>query len=314
MAFTVPPLDSDTPSNVASSEATSTSTGAPGVGPSSENPQRDLYRHLPAQVKHCLVQVRRYFNMAIEDVTEPSIKTFLETCDTSPRVALIIATPALLAFLLALAFFVFSTLVVVLWSLLVMTTGVAFIIVDGIFKMCFKLLIVLVATIPLAGIAVALLVGANATSQFIIKKASQLPLGAATTNTGAPRAVGETDWTEMVATFGKLASQGVRNATPILLLIRDALMSIGHSLHASLQAAMLALHKEEITTSTSPAHQKESPADGKKVDGEYSPVLIHRELDAGTVERVSSRGDSSTKGLKRRAPFPNMADEGEEPK
>jgi len=147
-----------------------------------------------------------------------------------------------------------------------------------------------------------------------IKKASQLPLGAATTNTGVPRTVGETDWTEMVATCCKLASQGLCNVTPVLLLIRDALVSIGLSLHSFLQAAMLALHKEEVTTSTSPVHQKEGPVDGKKVDGEYSPVLIHRELDAGTVERVSSRGDSSTKGLKRRAPFPNVVDAGEEPK
>jgi len=65
MAISVPPIDSDTPSKVPSPEATSTSTGAPGVGPSSGNRQRDLYRRLPAQVQHCLVQARRYVNVYV---------------------------------------------------------------------------------------------------------------------------------------------------------------------------------------------------------------------------------------------------------
>ena len=154
-------------------------------------------------------------------------------------------------------------------------------------------------------------------NQFLIipqiRKASQLTIGTAVANTGVLRAVGETDWKEVVVISGKLVAQGVRGATPVLLVIRDALVDIGLALHSSLQTALLALHKEEVTASTGPVRQKESPADAKKVDGEYSPVLVHRELDAAAVEQVSSRGESSAKGLKRRAPFPNICDEGEEP-
>lgn len=119
----------------------------------------------------------------------------------------------------------------------------------------------------------------------------------------------------MLLTLGKLAVQCAREAIPILLIVRDALMSIGLALHSSLQTALLALHKEEVGTSgDSPVRQKESPsrpADGRKGDGECSPVLIYKELDAGTAERVSSRDESSAKGLKRRAPFTNIPYEGE---
>jgi hypothetical protein len=102
-----------------------------------------------------------------------------------------------------------------------------------------------------------------------------------------------------------VTAQGVRDATPVLLIIRDTFVGIGLALHSALQTALFALHKyeEEITTSTGPARQEGSPTDPKKVDGEYSPVFIHRELDAGAI---SSSAESSAEGLKRRAPFPNV--------
>ena len=65
--------------------------------------------------------IRLYDDRVIEDIVKPSIKAFMETCDTNPRIAVrsffypgfefvnnslkaIVATPALLAFLLVIAF------------------------------------------------------------------------------------------------------------------------------------------------------------------------------------------------------------------
>jgi hypothetical protein len=60
MAITVPPVDN--PSNEVPPEAeSSTDTGAPGVGSSSGNPQRDL----SAQVKDCVTQAKRYLTMCL---------------------------------------------------------------------------------------------------------------------------------------------------------------------------------------------------------------------------------------------------------
>ncbi len=65
--------------------------------------------------------IRLYDDRVIEDIVKPSIKAFMETCDTNPRIAVraffypefgfinkflkaIVATPALLAFLVVIAF------------------------------------------------------------------------------------------------------------------------------------------------------------------------------------------------------------------
>jgi hypothetical protein len=134
---------------------------------------------------------------------------------------------------------------------------------------------------------------------LLIKKASELPLGRAAANTGVPRAVRETDWKQIAERVVTVAAQGVRDVNPVLLIVRDTFVGIGLALHSTLQTTLFALHKyeEDITTSTGPAHQG-SPTDPKKVDGEYFPVFIHREFDAGA--------ESSAEGLKRRTPFPNV--------
>ena len=102
-----------------------------------------------------------------------------------------------------------------------------------------------------------------------------------------------------------VSAQGVRDVTPILLIVRDTFVGIGLALHSALQTALSALHKygEDNANSTGSVRQEGSPTDLQKVDGENSPVFIHRELDAGAT---SSSAESSAEGLKRRAPFPNV--------
>jgi hypothetical protein len=116
--------------------------------------------------------------------------------------------------------------------------------------------------------------------------------------------VREADWKQIAERAVTVTAQGVRDVTPVLLVVRDTFVGIGHALHSALQTALFALHKaeEEITTSTGSARQG-SPTDSKKVDGDYSPVFIHRELDAGAI---SSGAESSAEGVKRRTPFPNV--------
>jgi hypothetical protein len=97
---------------------------------------------------------------------------------------------------------------------------------------------------------------------------------------GVPRAVRETDWKQIAERVVRIVAQGVRSITHVLLIVRDTFVG-----------------------STGPVRQEGSPADPKKVDGEYSPVFIHRELDGGAV---SSSAESSADGLNRRAPFPNV--------
>jgi len=117
--------------------------------------------------------------------------------------------------------------------------------------------------------------------------------------------VRETDWKQIAERVVAVAAQGIRDATPVLLIVRNTFVGIGLALHSALQTALFSLHKyeEDITTSTGPVPQEGGPADPKRVDGEYSPVFIHRELDAGAV---LSSAESSAEGLKRRAPFPNV--------
>lgn len=112
----------------------------------------------------------------------------------------------------------------------------------------------------------------------------------------------ETDWKQIAERVVTVAAQGV---TPIVLIIRDTFVGIGLALHSALQTAMFGLHKyeEENSTSTGSVREEGSLTDPKKVDGEYSSVFIHRELDAGAI---SSSAESSAEGLKRRAPFPNV--------
>lgn len=204
---------------------------------SSGNSQEDL----PAQVEDCIIQAKGYLTIAVEDIIKPSIKKFLETCDPNPRVAATVAAPALLSFFLALVFFALSTLVVILWSLLSITIGVTFVIIGGLISLFFKLLMVLLATVPMAGIAAALRAGANVALQFIIKK------------------------------------------------------------------ALSVLHKyEDTTTSTGAIRQEWSLHDPRELDGEYSPVVIDKELDTGSV---LIGAESSAEGLKRRTPFPSVGED-----
>jgi len=92
--------------------------------------------------------------------------------------------------------------------------------------------------------------------------------------------VRETDCKQIAERVVTIVAQGVRDVTRVLLIVRDTFVG-----------------------STGPVLREGSPADPKKVDGEYSPVFIHRELDGGTV---SSSAESSAEGLNRRAPFPNV--------
>ena len=114
----------------------------------------------------------------------------------------------------------------------------------------------------------------------------------------------ETDWKQIAERVVTVTAQGIRDVTPVLLIIRDTFVGIGIALHSALQTALFALHKyEDITASTGPVRQEGSPTDPQKMDGEYSPVFIHRELDTGAI---SSSAESSAEGLKRRAPFPDI--------
>jgi len=124
-------------------------------------------------------------------------------------------------------------------------------------------------------------------------------------NTGVPRAVRETEWKQIAEGALKMATQGIRDVTPVLLIIRDVLVAMGLGLHSALQT-LFALQEGEITTSTGPVPQEGSPADSNKVDDKYEPpVLINRELDAAAA---SSNAESSD-GLKRRAGFSNVGRE-----
>lgn len=114
-----------------------------------------------------------------------------------------------------------------------------------------------------------------------------------------------TDWKQIAERVMTVTAQGVRDVTPILLIVRDTFVGIGLALHSALQTALSALHKyeEDNMTGTGPVRQDERLTDLQKVDGENSPVFIHRELDAAAI---SSSAESSAEGLKRRAPFPNV--------
>ncbi|KAF8960940.1 hypothetical protein BDZ97DRAFT_1921826 [Flammula alnicola] len=276
------------------------------------------------QIQDAIAKAKRFCAVAIEDIVKPSINTFLETCDTNPRVAAIVATPALLAFLLVLAFLVLSTLVLVLWSVLTISIGVVFVILGGILSLFFKLLIVLLATIPLAGIATALLVGANAASQFIINK---LPRGGVVSPGSLPRAVRETDWrvvADAVASLGRHTAQGMREATPILLTVRDALVTIGVALHSALHTAIFALNRNEAETTSQPAPRDGElrPAEEVRIPTEFETTAAHHgnkaeDEQAVVVEQIevlTGRAETSAEGLKRRAPFPNVGDDEAEDK
>lgn len=60
MTITVPPVD-NLSNEISPGAESSTDAGAPGVGSSSGNPQRDL----SAQVKDCVTQAKRYLNMCL---------------------------------------------------------------------------------------------------------------------------------------------------------------------------------------------------------------------------------------------------------
>jgi len=149
------------------------SVETPAILAHGTNTQANTSHHMGTaalRVEGTTLTRRRYVTKAIRNVIKPAIKTFLETCNTNPRIAAVVATPALLGFLLVLAFFTISTLVLVAWTIFTITSGIIFVIIAGIVSLFFKLLLLVLATLPLAAIATGLLVGANTVSQSIISR------------------------------------------------------------------------------------------------------------------------------------------------
>ncbi|KDR77101.1 hypothetical protein GALMADRAFT_225229 [Galerina marginata CBS 339.88] len=281
--------------------------------PSSVPADSSNARDFPTRLRDAVNGTIHFSTRIIDEVVIPSIKTFLETCDTNPQIAAVVATPALLAFLLVIAFLIISTLILVIWSLITIAVGVAFVVLGGLISLFFKLLIVAIATIPLAGIATGLLVGANAISQFIIKK---LPGGG---TDGMARAVKEIDWAQIqegATTVGTSVAQWSRDAAPILLTIRDVLSTIGLALHSAIHTAMTGLHHGANSGDTAPSTPPREPSSnltGESVEGTSQSVfeepIKDETIDPVDISNLSSQHEASTRRLKQRLPFTNAADD-----
>ncbi|KAF8185740.1 hypothetical protein BJ912DRAFT_481374 [Pholiota molesta] len=258
-----------------------------GAAPPSEGAHSTILK-----IQHGISTTRNYTTMVIEEVIKPSIKTFLETCDTNPRVAAIVATPALLAFFVVATFFVLSASALILWSILTISVGMIFVVVGGLISLTFKLLIVLLATIPLAGMATGLLVAANAASKIIIDK---LPKG---NPENVSKTLKEIDWKTIVdgtTTLGTYAIQGVKEAAPALLAMRDMLFTLAVAAHSAFDTARVALNNQQISSANDSNSGKGVTAVEPIESGEEMGVLIDNQEESHN--------------LKRRTPFSNAAND-----
>jgi len=200
------------------------SVETPAILAHGTNTQANTSHHMGTaalRVEGTTLTRRRYVTKAIRNVIKPAIKTFLETCNTNPRIAAVVATPALLGFLLVLAFFTISTLVLVAWTIFTITSGIIFVIIAGIVSLFFKLLLLVLATLPLAAIATGLLVGANTVSQSIISRIPHNHVGPVVSQT-----VREIDWKSVMdhlINLGKNLRPGSVAVLEQLVVLRAAL-------------------------------------------------------------------------------------------
>jgi len=236
---------------------------------------------------------RHYIMRAIQDVIKPAIKTFLETCHTNPRIAAMVATPALLAFLLVLAILIISALILTTWAILTITMGIFFVIVTGVVSLLFKLLVVVLATIPLAAIAIGLLVGANAATQSIIRRMPQNRVGLAITQT-----IKDKDWKPVVEFLTNLG----KNLGPVSVAVYEGLLILKVALYDCFMAFKRGM--EDVHNARVESLRRDPPGDstaemtGEAYQENTQSVFHHIQLHDSESESTGS-----TEGLKRRSPF-----------
>jgi len=235
---------------------------------------------------------RRYVTK-VQDVIKPAIKTFLETCNTNPRIAAVVATPALLGFLLVLAFFTVSTLVLVVWTIFTITSGIIFVIIGGIISLFFKLLLLVSATLPLAAIATGLLVGANMVSQSIISRMPLNSVGPVVTQT-----VKEIDWKlviEQLINFGKNLGPGSAVVLEQSVVLRAAL----HNFFMTFKSGIEDLNRVE--------NLRNDPPTDSTAETSGEPTQPSQGNSNSELRELQPTGP--TEGLKRRAPFPRTSED-----
>lgn len=224
---------------------------------------------------------RRYVKKVVQDVIKPAIKSFLETCDTDPRIAALLATPALLGFFLVLTFFIFSTLVLVVWSIFSITSSIIFVIIAGIIFFFFKLLVLVLATFLLAAIVTGLVVGANKMSQSIISRIRQNPV---VTQTGR-----EIDWKSVIEhliNVGKNLGPGSAAVLERLVILSAAL----HNFFVTFKSGVEDLNTSARNLRDPPTHST-AETGGKLGQGNSNSEL------------------GETSAIKRRAPFSRTSED-----
>ncbi|KJA23860.1 hypothetical protein HYPSUDRAFT_39386 [Hypholoma sublateritium FD-334 SS-4] len=237
-----------------------------------------------------IAEFRRYSNTVLEEIVKPSVQAFMETCDTNPRIAAIVATPALLASLLVVAFLILSASALVLWSIFTITAGVMFVVVGGLLSLAFKLVMVLLATIPLAGMATGLLVAANSASKFIITK---IPNGSRLAASGGLLdSFKNMDWKSIVdgaTTFGAYASHSIKEAGPMLIAVRDVSVTLATAIYSAFNTAWAAFQVAQSGSegndlnlpSTSTGTEEQSTA---KLDAQQGAPNLSRRKTFQTTE------------------------------
>ncbi|KAF8805579.1 hypothetical protein BYT27DRAFT_7192346 [Phlegmacium glaucopus] len=277
-------------------EDSPSSVETPAIPAHSTNTQAT--HHLGAAAREGIVLTRHYVTRTVQDVIKPAINTFLETFDTNPRVAAVVGTPALLGFLIVLAFFTISTVVLVIWTILTIMFGIIFVIIGGIVSFFFKLLIVILATIPLAAIATGLLIGANTVSQSII---SRMP------RNGVTQTVGEVDWKSVaknLINFGKKLGPGFATAWEGLMVLRAAL----HNAFMAFKSGIEDLHNARVESRRS--DRSDPPSDPTaETSGEPSQGNSDGVRQTWSVLEYTELPDFQPEGLKRRAPFPQTSED-----
>lgn len=257
-----------------------------------------------------VIFTRHYVTRTIQDVIKPAIKTFLETCDTNPRIAAVVATPALLGFLLLFVFLGISTLVLVVWTIITISVGIIFVIIGGIVSFFFKLLFVVLATIPLAGIAIALLVGANSVSQSIISRMPQNDAGTVITQT-----VQDIDWKSVVEQLINLAKRFRRSTA-----VWEGLVVFKAAVHNSFGAFIIGVSEDlrnaraERFRSDPPSSSTAERSTGEPSRGNSNGVHQTQsvfEYNDSELRDVQPPASGSTEGLNRRAPFPQTSEDEE---
>ncbi|KAF9484111.1 hypothetical protein BDN70DRAFT_989891 [Pholiota conissans] len=279
--------------------------------------QEGIQPSVVLKIRHTISTTSYYANWAIEEVLKPSVQTFIETCDTNPRIAAVVATPALLAFSLVAALFVLTASAVVLYSILTISVGIILVVIGGLISLAFKLIVVFLATIPLAGMAAGLLVGANSVSKFIINK---LPDGSTDTVT---KTFKEIDWKALVdgtSAAGGYAVRGVKEFNSVMIVVGEALYTLAMAAHSALETAMAALHDQQQAAAPeleSRTITEEPMITEVEVEGVVTTAVVgSREAGAEAVAAeqpapVLIESQESPEKLKRRTPYPYLADQTE---